>query len=353
MSVFDINFSDLEGLEYFNKGNFGCLYKAKYFGTDVAVKKLLDIENKAMHKYIEREMSLLKTMRHPNIVQYMGMSKTDEDVYIITEYLNGGDLYDKLRDETIKIPWKLRVSLAIETCRAIAYLHSRGVVHRDLKSQNLLVDNNWKVKICDFGFARAADSKEYMTLCGTDEWMAPEIMLGEKYDERADIYSFGMILTEFIRRDDPPPRVPGAAYGYDEKSFLASVPKDCPKELLSCVADCTKFYPEARPDIKDVLKRLTELEESLSNTEEVDNEMTYMTIESDGDKKKKRRTARKKKSSDGKKKKKTTKDSTGDEEHKKKRRKRSKSTKGSKEDDKIERKKKKKEKAEAEAESED
>ena len=74
-------------------------------------------------------------------------------------------------------------------------------------------------------------------------------MLGEKYDERADIYSFGMILTEFIRlvliilffcftnpfnrRDDPPPRVPGAAYGYDEKSFLASVPKDCPKELLS------------------------------------------------------------------------------------------------------------------------
>lgn len=60
MSVFDINFSDLEGLEYFNKGNFGCLYKAKYFGTDVAVKKLLDIENKAMHKYIEREMSLLK-----------------------------------------------------------------------------------------------------------------------------------------------------------------------------------------------------------------------------------------------------------------------------------------------------
>ena len=58
-------------------------------------------------------------MRHPNIVQYMGMSKTDEDVYIITEYLNGGDLYDKLRDETIKIPWKLRVSLAIETCRAV------------------------------------------------------------------------------------------------------------------------------------------------------------------------------------------------------------------------------------------
>lgn len=60
------------------------------------------------------------------------------------------------------------------------------------------MDNNWKVKICDFGFARASDPKEYMTLCGTDEWMAPEVLLGEKYNEKADIYSFGMILTEFI-----------------------------------------------------------------------------------------------------------------------------------------------------------
>jgi len=292
MSVFDIKYEDLEDVQFFNKGNFGCLYKAKYFGTDVAVKKLLDIENKAMHKYIEREMSLLKTMRHPNIVQFMGMSKTDEDVYIITEYVNGGDLYDKLRDKNVEMSWKLRVSLAIETCRAIAYLHSRSVVHRDIKSQNLLVDTNWKVKICDFGFARAADSKEYMTLCGTDEWMAPEIMLGEKYDERADIYSFGMILTEFIRRDDPPPRIPGSAYGYDQSEFLKSVPDDCPQELLDCVTDCTKFYPEERANIKDILNRLTALQEKLEG-----DEMTYMTIESDGErkKKKKKRHSRRKK----------------------------------------------------------
>ena len=95
------------------------------------------------------------------------------------------------------------------------------------------MDKNWKVKICDFGFARAATSKEFMTLCGTDEWMAPEISLGEKYDDRADIYSFGMILTELILRDNPPTRVPGTMYGYDEKEFLAAVPKDCPPELLT------------------------------------------------------------------------------------------------------------------------
>lgn len=60
-------------------------------------------------------------MRHPNIVQYMGMSKTDEDIFIVTEYLNGGDLYDKLRDKKIVIPWKLKVNLAIETCRAVCF----------------------------------------------------------------------------------------------------------------------------------------------------------------------------------------------------------------------------------------
>jgi len=291
MSVFDIEYSTLENIEFINKGNFGCLYRAKYVGTDVAVKKLLNIENKAMHKYIEREMSILKTMRHPNIVQYMGMSKTDEDVYIVTEFLNGGDLYDKLRDD-VKMSWKLRVNLAIETCRAIAYLHTKNIVHRDLKSQNLLVDNNWKLKVCDFGFARAADSKEYMTLCGTDEWMAPEIMLGEKYDARADIYSFGMILTEFIRREDPPPRVPGAAYGYDEKDFMKTVPKDCPKEFLQCALDCTKFFPEGRPEIKDILERLQALEKKL---EDEPTEMTYMTIETSDSSKKRKKKRRKKK----------------------------------------------------------
>merc|ERR1712137_198201 len=340
MSVFDIKYEDLEELEFFNKGNFGCLYRAQYFGTDVAVKRLLDLENKAMHKYIEREMCLLKTMRHPSIVQYMGMSKTEDNIFIVTEYVNGGDLYDKLRDSSVNISWKIRVRLAVETCQAVAYLHSRQVVHRDLKSQNLLVDDTWKVKICDFGFARAADPKEYMTLCGTDEWMAPEIMLGEKYDERADIFSLGMIFCELLRRDDPPPRVVGAAESYDVEKFKKTLPEDCPPELVQLALDCTKIYPDDRPDIKEILNRLKALLQTLPDEDfskqDLSNEMTYMSVEGTDDGKKKKRKKRHKKVKDGEKpekreksdekRKKKNRKSTGGEENVEKRKSRGKSS---------------------------
>jgi len=176
--IFNIDFNDLENVSQIGGGNFGQVYRGSYFGTDVAIKQLLDVDDKDMHKYIEREMATLRDMRHPNVVQFMGLSRNSTDVFIITEFIPGGDLRKILKDEAKELPWTLRAKISTDVAYAMTFLHSKGLIHRDLKSNNLLVDNNWKVKVCDFGFSRRVSKGEQMTLCGTDEWMAPEVMCG-------------------------------------------------------------------------------------------------------------------------------------------------------------------------------
>jgi len=349
----EIDYDDLEDIRYISKGNFGQIYRANYHGTDVAVKQLLDIGNTRMHKYIEREMSLLMSLRHPHIVQFMGLCKHNNELFIITEFVPGGDLYDRLRDPTQKISWKKRVQVALETAQAIAYLHSKEVIHRDLKSQNLLVDDSFRIKICDFGFARSLDPSEFMTMCGTDEWMAPEVILGDKYDDRADVFSFGMILAELILRRDPPPRLPGNAYAFEPDVLRQSLPSDCPEELFDICVDCTRFYPEDRPDTRVLVKRLKELLKNTpddSGAMEMDN-LTYMKFEGqEGDeeeKKKKKKKRRKRKTEDG---------EEGDEEEekrkKKKKRRKRKTEEGDEEEDDERKKRKKKKKSEEDKEDE-
>jgi len=198
--IFNIDYRDLENVTNIGGGNFGQVSKGTYFGTEVAIKQLLDVDDKDMHKYIEREMATLRDMRHPNVVQFMGLSRNVTDVYIVTEYIPGGDLRKLLKDETKEMSWLLRARIATDVAYAMTFLHSKGLIHRDLKSNNLLVAENGKVKVCDFGFSRRVNKGELMTLCGTDEWMAPEVMCGDKYDEKADVFSYGMVLTELITR---------------------------------------------------------------------------------------------------------------------------------------------------------
>ena len=99
------------------------------------------------------------------------------------------------------------------------------------------VGPGWNVKVCDFGFARKVTEGKpnYMTMCGTDEWMAPEVALGERYNTMADIFSYGMVLCELITREKPPARSPGRAYSFEAAEFRKRVPSDCPPVLVDLV----------------------------------------------------------------------------------------------------------------------
>jgi LIM domain kinase 1 len=267
-TIFNIDYRDLENVVQIGGGNFGQVSKGTYFGTEVAIKQLLDVDDKDMHKYIEREMATLRDMRHPNVVQFMGLSRNVTDVYIITEYIGGGDLRKILKDEAIPMPWLLRSRIATDVAYAMTFLHSKGLIHRDLKSNNLLVGDNWKVKVCDFGFSRRVNKGELMTLCGTDEWMAPEVMCGDKYDEKADVFSYGQVLTELITRKKPPLRKPATGFRFEVEPFKQQVSPDCPPQLVALAIQCSEQTPEQRPHFRDVLPQLKALVKELEEKEE-------------------------------------------------------------------------------------
>jgi LIM domain kinase 1 len=138
-------------------------------------------------QYILRELAMLRAVTHPNIVQFLGLCRHKQEVYVVTEYVPRGDLMEVLHStQHPPLSWSLRVYLMMEITKPLAYLHSRNIVHRDVKLENVLVGQNWSIKLCDFGFARCMDNVETkvrdsrmrkMTVAGTDQWMAPEVLM--------------------------------------------------------------------------------------------------------------------------------------------------------------------------------
>lgn len=267
--VWRLDFNDLEFEKIIGKGAFGEVYKGTYFGTPVAIKRIFDDDDESLF-YLEREINVLKGMRHPNIVQFIGICKHEKGLLIVTEYVSQGDLRKKLKDQSVPMSWRLRANIAHQIACSMAYLHSRSIIHRDLKSKNLLVDDNWKIKVCDFGFARTAQkASRPMTICGTNDWMAPELILGQPYSEKADVFSFGIVLCEIITRRKITTELQRSAldaFGLDVDKFLDLVPSDAPAELTSIALECCVYEADQRPTFKALVPRLAQLMKTVPDT---------------------------------------------------------------------------------------
>lgn len=166
---------------------FTDLAQGVYLGIDVAIKEVLPSKGYDVAKYFEREWRLMKECRHPNICLFIGLSRApepDNRIFIISEFIENGNVRMYIHDKSKPFPWRLRMSFATDVARALAYLHARKCIHRDLKGENLLVTSNGRLKITDFGFARIAarneEESKRLTFCGTDSYMSPEILLGEE-----------------------------------------------------------------------------------------------------------------------------------------------------------------------------
>ncbi|WVQ74036.1 hypothetical protein IAR50_003617 [Cryptococcus sp. DSM 104548] len=250
-------------------GSFGSVYQGSYLDIDIAVKEILPSNEYDAHKYFEREWRIMRECRHPNIVLFLGLCQAPEHdgrVFIVSEYVPCGNLRQYILSSN-PFPWRLRLSFATDVARAIAYLHARQCIHRDLKGENLLITSNQRIKVTDFGFARIASRNEEelkrMTYCGTDGYMSPEIINGGDLDLPTDVFSLGIIFIEIMSRhvvDSKHFTRQAPSFVPDPTEVTARASSGCPAAFITLALACTAEDPADRPKMPEVLSRLRNIE---------------------------------------------------------------------------------------------
>ncbi|KAM4055278.1 kinase [Hirsutella rhossiliensis] len=208
------------------QGSFGSVYLALHAVTGelLAVKQVetpapgansqSDTRKKSMIDALKREISLLRELRHPNIVQYLGCSSSADKLNIFLEYVPGGSVQTMLNSYGA-LPEPLVRSFVRQILTGLSYLHNRDIIHRDIKGANILVDNKGTIKISDFGISKkleasnilsgANNNKHRPSLQGSVFWMAPEVVKQTSYTRKADIWSLGCLVVEMMTGNHPYP----------------------------------------------------------------------------------------------------------------------------------------------------
>ncbi|XP_058850411.1 LIM domain kinase 2-like [Acipenser ruthenus] len=269
---------DLIHGEVLGKGFFGQAIKVthKATGEVMVMKELIRCDEETQNTFL-KEVKVMRCLEHPNVLKFIGVLYKDKKLNLITEYIEGGTLKDFIRDMD-PFPWEQRVSFAKGIASGMAYLHSMSIIHRDLNSHNCLVKLDNTVVVADFGLSRLivqekktspppeksttkkrtfrrTERKKRYTVVGNPYWMAPEMLNGKIYDEKVDIFSFGIVLCEIIGQvyADPECLPRTLDFGLNVGMFLEKfVPKDCPPAFFPLAVACCDLIPENRPAFENL-----------------------------------------------------------------------------------------------------
>lgn len=198
--------NDFDKARELGEGGFGTIYYGKLVdGREVAVKRLFERNYRPVESFTN-EIQILTRMRHRNLVSLYGCtSRHSRELLLVYEYIPNGTvsshLHDNKADQSSSLPWSVRMKIAIETASALTYLHASDVIHRDVKTTNILLDNNFCVKVADFGLSRLYpnDVTHVSTAPrGTPGYVDPEYRLCYQLTNKSDVYSFGVVLVELI-----------------------------------------------------------------------------------------------------------------------------------------------------------
>jgi serine/threonine protein kinase len=190
-------------------GSFGSVYKAKdkADGKIIALKIIKPEEDDEVSEFVE--LGILKKCDHENVVRLYGTWKKDDEIFIAMEYCGGGSVADFGQVWDIDLTEDQIALICRETLKGLVYLHSVGIIHRDIKGANILLTEAGDIKLVDFGVSAIlnAQGERRNTLIGTPYWMAPEIITNRNgkspYDDRVDIWSLGITLIELAEREPP------------------------------------------------------------------------------------------------------------------------------------------------------
>ncbi|NXF92284.1 AURKA kinase, partial [Eubucco bourcierii] len=183
------------------KGKFGNVYLAREKQSKfiLALKVLFktQLEEAGVEHQLRREVEIQSHLRHPNILRLYGYFHDVTRVYLILEYAPRGEVFKELQKHT-KFDEQRTATYITELADALSYCHSKNVIHRDIKPENLLLGSNGELKIADFGWSVHAPSSRRTTLCGTLDYLPPEMIEGRTHDEKVDIWSLGVLCYEFL-----------------------------------------------------------------------------------------------------------------------------------------------------------
>ncbi|XP_074591445.1 RAF-like serine/threonine-protein kinase PRAF [Curcuma longa] len=273
--------SDLEELQELGSGSFGTVYHGKWRGTDVAIKRINDRifsgnsseQDRAWTDFLN-EACKLASLHHPNVVAFYGivLDGPEGSIATVTEFMVNGSLRHALQKNEKMFDKRRRLLIAMDVAFGMEYLHSKSIIHFDLKSDNFLVNlrdpQRPICKVADLGLSKL----KYETLMsggmrGTLPWMAPELLGGKenKYSEMVDVFSFGIVMWELITGDEPYRDMHYGAIigGIVSDTLRPPVPESCDPEWRSLMEQCWATEPSQRPSFTEIASRLRAMAISL------------------------------------------------------------------------------------------
>ena len=257
-SVSKVEYSNLEFHEKLGKGAFGTVH---HVTLKKPVKGFKEVATKTVFDIPEKEVRILASLKHPNIVSFLGSCQTGAVNIIILEYAKNGSLHDYLSDASKPLPPDLMKKWIKQSALAIQYLHANNFLHRDIKASNCLLFENDNLKLCDFGLAR--EISQFQTTSsrkGTYRYMAPEIHIGNEhgrglFSKPSDIYAFGMLMLEICTRKVPFDDLEWCAVVFQVgRGRQPVIPDDCAEDLADLMKRCWNFNPKDRPGIDSIVE---------------------------------------------------------------------------------------------------
>lgn len=248
--------------ECIGKGSYGKVYVGTWKHLKVAVKKFYLTTND--NQLIQQEIDIIKNLRSRYVIQFYAIETHNGSIMMITDYAENGSLSELLENKIINIEWSLRRRITNEIIIGLSFLHDNRVIHRDLKSANILLNKHNEVKLCDFGLAKIKiKTQSTMTTndkkVGTVRWMAPELFSDKpKYSFKSDIYSLAIVMWEIASRNTVPfSKIQGDSVVINcvSNGSREDIPIETPSDYKQWIEKCWDKDPEERPmahEIKDI-----------------------------------------------------------------------------------------------------
>ncbi|XP_018323148.1 aurora kinase C-like [Agrilus planipennis] len=251
--------SDFDIGRALGKGKFGNVYlarekKSKFVvALKVMFKKM--IKNLQNEHQVRREIEIQSHLRHPNILRLYGYFHDEERVYLILEYAPGGACYKELQaSENKRFSEERSAKYLAQITDALKYCHTKKVIHRDIKPENLLIGCKGEIKIADFGWSVHAPSSRRATICGTLDYLSPEMVHGKTHNEKVDLWSLGVLCYEFLTG-----KPPFESTSYDEtyrkiSKAIFTFPSYVSEPAQHLISNLLVVNPDKRLDLNGILE---------------------------------------------------------------------------------------------------